>query len=45
MDNKTVSNAMVCLIGLLVLLVHIANILVKKGRRMDHAIENEIGNN
>ena len=35
MDNKTVFNATVCLVGLLILLVHIANILVKKGRRKD----------
>ena len=35
MDNKTAFNAAVCLIGTLILLVHIANILLKKKRRKD----------
>lgn len=35
MDNKAVFNATICLIGMLILLVHITNILMKKGRRKD----------
>ena len=35
MDSKTVFNAVVCLIGSLILLVHIANVLFKKKRRKD----------
>lgn len=35
MDNKTVFNMAVCLIGFLILLVHIANILIKGKRRRD----------
>lgn len=35
MDNKTVFNLAVCLIGVLVFLVHIANILTKGKRRKD----------
>ena len=35
MDTKTMFNAVVCLVGLLILLVHIANILLKKKRRKD----------
>lgn len=35
MDNKTVFNISVCLIGMLILLVHIVNLFIKKERRKD----------
>ena len=35
MSNDAVFNLTVCLIGMLILLVHIANLLIKRGRRKD----------
>ena len=35
MDSKSVFNATVCLVGVLILLVHIVNLLFKKDRRKD----------
>ena len=35
MENNVVFNATVCLIGFVILLVHISNLLVKKGKRKD----------
>ena len=35
MSNDAVFNITVCLIGMLILLVHIANLLIKRGRRKD----------
>ena len=35
MDNKSVFNATVCLMGIILLLIHTINILVKKNRRND----------
>ena len=35
MDNKSVFNATVCLLGVFILLIHIVNLLLKKNRRKD----------
>ena len=35
MDNKSIFNATVCLIGVLILFIHIVNILLKKEKRKD----------
>ena len=38
MNPKSVFNATVCLLGVLILLIHIVNLLIKKDRRKDEVV-------